>query len=59
MALQNLPSPLCEERGGVFSFLAPRHALAIMEVVATHPWAIAGQIAAGERKASSRTRLWL
>lgn len=44
MALQNLPSPLCEECGRVFAFLAPRHPLAIVEIVAANPRAVAGQV---------------
>lgn len=35
VALQDLASSLCEERGRVLPFLAPRHALVVMEIVAT------------------------
>lgn len=50
MALQDLASSLREERGGVFALLAPHHALAIMEVVATHSGTVAGQVTADRRE---------
>lgn len=56
VALQDLSSSLCEERGGVFALLAPHHALAVMEIVAADSWAVAGQVTVGGGTASSRTR---
>lgn len=60
VALQDLPSSLCEERGGVFALLAPHHALAVMEIVAANARAVAGQVTGGEEggpSADGRRRL--
>lgn len=40
VALQDLARPLREQRGGVLSFLAPGHALIVVEIVAAQPRAV-------------------
>lgn len=47
MALQDLASPLCEQRGGILPLLAPGHTLAVVEVVPTRAGAVTGLVAAG------------
>lgn len=50
VTLQDLASPLCEQRGRVLPLLAPGHTLAVVEVVPAGAGAVTGLIAAGRTR---------
>lgn len=50
VTLQDLASPLCEQRGRVLPLLAPGHTLTVVEVVPTDAGAVTGLVAAGRMR---------